>query len=42
MHEAEHPRRYISNSFTQYQAKQIKKGVMCVQILLEIQQTEHI
>ena len=41
MHNAEHPCNYFSNAFTHYQAEQIKKGVMCVQILLEIHQTEH-
>ena len=31
----------FSNSFTYNQAEQIKKGVICVQILLEIHLTEH-
>ena len=35
-HKAEHPSNYFSSSFTHYQAEQIKKGVICVQILLEI------
>ena len=42
MHKAERPSNYFfSNSFTHYQAEQIKKGVICVQILSEIHQTEH-
>ena len=39
--EAERPSNYFSSSFTHYRAKQIKKGVFCVQMLLEIHQTEH-
>ena len=31
----------FSNSFTFNQAEQIKKGVICVQIMLEIHLTEH-
>ena len=31
----------FSNSFTHNQVEQIKKGVICVQILLEIHLTEH-
>ena len=38
---AEHPSNFFSNSFTYNQAEQIKKGVICVQILLEIHLTEH-
>ena len=41
MHKAECPSNYFSNSFTYNQAGQIKKGVICVQILLEIHLTEH-
>ena len=42
MHKAEGPSNYFfSNSFTYNQAEQIKKGVICVQILLEIHLTEH-
>ena len=41
MHKAEHPSNNFSNSFTNNQAEQIKKGVICVQILLEIHLTEH-
>ena len=42
VHKAEHPSKYFfSNSFTYNQAEQIKKGVICVQILLEIHLTEH-
>ena len=37
MHKAERPSNYFSNSFTHYQAN----GVICVQILLDIHQTEH-
>ena len=36
MQKAERPIKYFSNTFTYNQAEQIKKGVMCVQILLEI------
>ena len=32
---------FFSNSFTYNQAEQIKKGVICVQILSEIHLTEH-
>ena len=32
MHKAERPSNYFSNSFTHYQAEQIKKGVICVQM----------
>ena len=41
MHKAEHPSNYFFNSFTYNQAEQIKKGVICVQMLLEIHLTEH-
>ena len=41
MHKAVRPSNYISNSFTYNQAEQTKKGVICVQILLEIHLTEH-
>ena len=41
MHKAESPSNYFSNSFTHYQAEEIKKGVICVQILLEIHLSEH-
>ena len=34
MHKAECPSNYFSNSFTHYQAEQIKKEVICVQIFL--------
>ena len=40
MHEAERPSIFF-NSFTHNEAEQIKKGVNCVQILLEIHQIEH-
>ena len=39
MHKAEHPSNYFSNTFTHYPAVQIKKGVICVQILLKIHLT---
>ena len=39
-HKAECPSNYFSSSCTLFQAKQLKKGVICVQILLEIHQTE--
>ena len=42
MHKAEHPSNYFFHFFFTYnQAEQIKKGVICVQILLEIHLTEH-
>ena len=41
MHKAVSPSNYFSNSFTYNQAEQIKKEVICVQILLEIHLTEH-
>ena len=42
MHKAERPSNYFfSNSFIHSQAEQIKKGVICVQILLEIHLTTH-
>ena len=42
MHKAERPSNcFFSNSFTYNQAEQIKKGVTCVQILLEIHLTKH-
>ena len=41
MHKAKRPSNYFSNSFIYNQAGQIKKGVICVQILLEIHLTEH-
>ena len=41
MHQAVHPSNYfLSNSFIYNQAEQIKKGVICIQILLEIQLAE--
>ena len=39
MHKAERPSNYFSNTYTHNQAEQIKKGVLCVQILLEIHLT---
>ena len=39
MHKAVSPSNYFSNTFTHYQAEQIKKGVICVQILLKIHLT---
>ena len=39
MHKADRPNDYFSNTFTHNQAEQIKKGVICVQILLEIHLT---
>ena len=36
MHKAERPNNYFSNTFAHNQAEQIKKGVICVQIVLEI------
>ena len=42
MHKAERPSNcFFTNSSTYNQAEQIKKGVICVQILLEIHLTEH-
>ena len=42
MHKAVRPSNYFfSNSFTYNQAEQIKKGVICVRILLQIHLTEH-
>ena len=41
MLKAEGPTIIFSNSFTYNQAEQIKRGVICVQILLEIHLTEH-
>ena len=41
MHKAERPS-IFSNTFTHNQAEQIKKGVICVQILLEIHLTLNI
>ena len=41
MHEAEHPRNHFANSFTYNQAVRITKGVICVQIVLDIHLTEH-
>ena len=41
MHKAERPSNYFSYSFTYNQAEQIKKGLICVQILLEIHLTEY-
>ena len=41
MHEAERSSNFFSNSFTYNQAEQIKKGLICVQILLEIHLNEH-
>ena len=32
MHKAEGPSNYFFNSFSHYQAEQIKKGIICVQI----------
>ena len=40
MHKAARPSNYFSDSFTYNQAEQIKKGVICVKILLEIHLTE--
>ena len=40
MHKAEGPSNYFFNSFTHYQAEQIKKGIICVQIFYVIHQTE--
>ena len=40
MHKAKRPSNYFFYSFTYNQAEQIKKGVICVQILLEIHLTE--
>ena len=39
MHKAERPSNCFSNTFTHNQAEQIKNGVICVQILLEIRLT---
>ena len=39
MHKAERPSIFFPNSFTYNQAQQIQKGVICVQILLEIDLT---
>ena len=40
IHKAERPSNYFSNSFTHYQAEQLKKGgVICVHILSEIHLT---
>ena len=42
MHKADRPSNYFFfNSFTYNPAEQIKKGVICVQILLEIHLNEH-
>ena len=42
MHKAVRPSNsFFSNSFTYNQAEQIKKAVICVQILLDIHLTEH-
>ena len=41
IHKAVLPSNFFSNSFTYDQAEQIKKEVLCVQILLEIHLTEH-
>ena len=41
MHKAERPSNYFSNFFACNQAAQIKQGVICVQILIEIHLTEH-
>ena len=41
MHKAVHPSNYFSNSFTYNQAEQIKKELICVQILSEIHLSEH-
>ena len=40
-HKAQLPSNYFFSSSTRYQAEQIKKGVICVQIFIEIHQTEH-
>ena len=40
MQRAVRPSNYFSNSFTYDQAEQIKTGVICVKILLEIHLTE--
>ena len=39
MHKAERPSIFFPNTFTHNQTEQIKKGVICVQILLEIHLT---
>ena len=39
VHKAERPSNYFSFTFTHNQAEQIKKRVICVQILLEIHLT---
>ena len=36
MHKAVRPNNYFPNTFTHNQGEQINKGVICVQILLEI------
>ena len=36
VYKAERPSNYFSTTFTHTQAEQIKKGVTCVQLLLEI------
>ena len=41
MHKEERPSNYFFNSFTHNQAELIKKGVMCVEIVLEMHLTEH-
>ena len=41
MHQPERPSNFFSTSFTYNQAEQIRKGVTCVQILLEIHHSEH-
>ena len=41
MHKAVRPINYFSSSFTYNQAEQLKKEVICVQILLEIHLAEH-
>ena len=41
MHKAGSPSNYFSNSFTHNQAEQIKKGVICVQILLEMHRPDY-
>ena len=41
MHKAEPPSKYFFQFFTYNQAEQIKKGPICVRILLEIHLTKH-
>ena len=41
MLKAKRPGNYFANCFTHNQAEQIKKIVICVQMLLEIHQSKH-